>query len=94
MNIISVFHAKVKKRGWQKMKRALIIALCAAVLTLTVPMILSFDVEKAGAQKQEETAVSETEAAGGTTKKQEEKETEKDGGAKEDQSELITIFEG
>lgn len=67
------------------MKRALIIALCAAVLTLLVPMILSFDVEKAGTVEKEETSVSEKETDG-------EKTAEEETAA--DQSELITIFEG
>ena len=67
------------------MKRALIIALCAAALTLLVPMILSFDVEKAGTAEKEETSVSEKETDG-------EKTAEEDTAA--DQSELITIFEG
>ncbi|HIU68733.1 MAG: hypothetical protein KH282_02600 [Clostridiales bacterium] len=67
------------------MKRALIIALCAAVLTLLVPMILSFDVEKAGTAEKEETSVSEKETDG-------EKTAEEETAA--DQSELITIFEG
>lgn len=44
------------------MKRALIIALCAAILTLLVPMILSFDVEKAGTAEKEETSGEETAA--------------------------------
>lgn len=67
------------------MKRALIIALCAAILTLLVPMILSFDVKKAGTAEKEETSVSEKETDG-------EKMAGEETAA--DQSELITIFEG
>ena len=67
------------------MKRALIIALCAAILTLLVPMILSFDVEKAGTAEKEETSVSEKETDGDKTAEEE---------TAADQSELITIFEG
>ena len=67
------------------MKRALIIALCAAILTLLVPMILSFDVEKAGTAEKEETSVYEKETDGEKTAGEE---------TAADQSELITIFEG
>lgn len=67
------------------MKRALIIALCAAILTLLVPMILSFDVEKVGTAEKEETSVSEKETDGEKTAGEE---------MAADQSELITIFEG
>ena len=67
------------------MKLALIIALFAAVLTLLVPMILSFVVEKAGTAEKEEPSVSEKETDG-------EKTAEEETAA--DQSELITIFEG
>lgn len=67
------------------MKRALIIALCAAILTLLVPMILSFDVEKASTAEKEETSVSEKETDGEKTAGEE---------TAADQSELITIFEG
>ena len=67
------------------MKRALIIALCAAVLTLLVPMILSFDVEKAGPAEKEETSVSD---------KQTDVDKTADAETAADPSHLITTFEG
>lgn len=73
------------------MKRALAIALAAAVLTLLLPMLFCFDVQKTPPAKKEETAVSQEQtAAPDSAGKQEEKAQENE----TDQSELITIFEG
>lgn len=76
------------------MKRALIVAVCAAVFTLLVPMILNFDIKKADTVQKEETAVSEEETAEENTQKTKEEETSEAEDAADDQSELITIFEG
>lgn len=76
------------------MKRALIVAVCAAVFSLLVPMLLNFDLEKADTAQKEETAVSETETAEETTQEEKEEETSEADDAADDQSELITIFEG